>query len=124
MLAGGVWLILAGLAAALKLGWLSPRALEGLRLCLFHRLTGHPCPGCGMGRSLLAAFQGDWAASWAHHPLGLPLLALWTFYLAWGLRNVVAGRGFSEAYPLRLTGLRGAAVLALVLGAYVLRLLA
>src|SRR5579885_584343 len=28
-------------------------------LCLFRRLTGRPCPGCGMTRAFSRAFHGD-----------------------------------------------------------------
>jgi hypothetical protein len=45
-------------------------------LCLFHRATGLPCPGCGMGRALLLLAQGRFSESWAAHPFALPLLGL------------------------------------------------
>jgi len=34
-----------------------------------------------MTRSLLAAFQGQWRLSYRYHPLGIPLLAVWTSWL-------------------------------------------
>ena len=45
-------------------------------LCVFHRLTGLDCPGCGMGRSLALLAQGQILASLRLHPFGLPFL-LW-----------------------------------------------
>lgn len=68
-------LALAALAAAA--GWAEPQrlALALPDLCAFHRVTGHPCPGCGMGRSLAALAAGAPAASFAAHPFG-PALAL------------------------------------------------
>ena len=45
-------------------------------LCVFHRLTGLECPGCGMGRSLALLTQGQICASLRLHPFGLPFL-LW-----------------------------------------------
>lgn len=41
--------------------------------CGFLFLTGAPCPGCGMTRSLLALLHGSPGESWRFHPLGIPL---------------------------------------------------
>ena len=39
--------------------------------CTFHNLTGLPCPGCGLTRSLVAALHGDVKQSFQYHRLGL-----------------------------------------------------
>jgi hypothetical protein len=44
-------------------------------LCPFRMVTGLPCPGCGMTRSLISLAHGDIAASLYFHPLG-PALAI------------------------------------------------
>lgn len=69
----GAALALLGLAALAApealLAWGPP--------CLFTLALGHPCPGCGMTRALLALLHGDLAAAWGHNrlsPLVLPLL--------------------------------------------------
>ena len=54
---------------------------EGLVLCPVRLLTGHRCPGCGMGHAVVHAMRGEWAESFRHHPLGIPLLAVWTGWL-------------------------------------------
>ena len=71
--AGAAWLLCAAQAAAGVGG--------DLVLCPFRLLTGHRCPGCGMGHAVVAAMRGDWLASMQHHPLGIPLLAVWTAWL-------------------------------------------
>lgn len=38
--------------------------------CPFHFITGIPCPGCGMGRSIICFFHGRFVDSWLFHPLG------------------------------------------------------
>lgn len=43
-------------------------------LCPVALLFGQPCPGCGMGRSLIACACGDLAAAFTWHPLGPPAL--------------------------------------------------
>ncbi|RYZ52057.1 MAG: DUF2752 domain-containing protein, partial [Proteobacteria bacterium] len=41
--------------------------------CPLKLLSGLDCPLCGLGRSLLSAFCGNWKGAWDFHPLG-PLL--------------------------------------------------
>lgn len=96
---------------------------SGATFCPFRRLTGIPCPGCGMGHSLTAALRGDFAGSFHLHPLGLPLLVLWTAWLGWGLLNLSRGRPFSEGFlPVLRRPATTWALLALVLGVYAVRL--
>ncbi len=39
------------------------------KLCLFHNITGFPCPGCGMTRAFLRFFSGDIKGALYYHPL-------------------------------------------------------
>lgn len=71
---------------------------ESAHLCPVFILTGHRCPGCGMGHALVSAMRGDFAASVAQHPLGLPLFGLWTAWLLWGSVNWARGRDFSDGF--------------------------
>ncbi len=34
------------------------------------------CPGCGLGRSITAIFNGDFSASFKHHWFGIPALII------------------------------------------------
>ena len=54
----------------------APRRLTdaGPTICLFRRVTGRPCPTCGMTRSWSAATRLDVRESVGWHPLGLPTL--------------------------------------------------
>lgn len=38
-------------------------------LCIFRRITGIPCPSCGMTRSYLALFSGNLKSAFLMHPL-------------------------------------------------------
>ena len=38
--------------------------------CPFKMLTGFPCPGCGITKSLVYCFEGDWYKSFYYHILG------------------------------------------------------
>ncbi len=73
VVAGAAWILCAVQAAS--------GAGGSLVLCPVRLLTGHRCPGCGMGHAVVAAMRGDFAASFHLHPLGIPLLAIWTAWL-------------------------------------------
>jgi hypothetical protein len=43
-------------------------------LCVFRCVTGIPCPGCGLARSVVAAIHGGVGNSLEYHRLGLVIL--------------------------------------------------
>lgn len=55
----------------------SPEGIEdGPVLCPFRRLTGLPCPGCGLTRSWVYAAHGWWREAFLAHPFGLVALGV------------------------------------------------
>lgn len=46
----------------------------GPSFCPFKLMTGLPCPGCGMTRSVVALLHGDVTGSAYFHPLGVPFV--------------------------------------------------
>lgn len=54
------------------LHWLENHLLA----CPFKQLTGVDCPGCGIQRSLLALFRGEWITSFKLYPATLPIIGL------------------------------------------------
>ena len=79
--------LVAGAAAALF--FLDPVRHGFIPPCLFHRLTGWNCPGCGATRALYALLHGDVIA--ALHDNALAVGALPS--LAWmAIRNVFRRR--------------------------------
>lgn len=73
--------LVLGLSACFPPGTLLP----GLDLCTFHRLTGLPCPGCGLTRAFCALTHGDVRAAWHFNPFSLAFYAGCLLLLAWPL---------------------------------------
>ncbi len=48
--------------------------------CPFKLLTGLPCPGCGITKSLIFFYQGDWSNSFHYHLLG-PFVVFFCVFL-------------------------------------------
>ncbi len=75
VVAGAAWLFCAAQAASgLPLS-------DSFTLCPFRLLTGHRCPGCGMGHAVVLAMRGRFAESFHYHALGIPVLVWWTLWL-------------------------------------------
>lgn len=62
----------------LGLLWLAflPTGEGHLTLCPVGALGFTWCPGCGLGHAIHELFQGNWQASWHHHPLAAPAVAI------------------------------------------------
>ena len=85
--AAGAFLIAALCGAAAFLPADRPFPFD---ICLWRRLTGTPCPGCGLTRSIGLLLRGKWSASLAMHPAGSLFLALFLL--------VAAGMGLEAAF--------------------------
>jgi hypothetical protein len=75
-----------GLGAWAVLATWTPPGDPDATLCLFRRVTGIGCAGCGLTRALALLAKGQWSAAVAVHPLA-PVLAIqaasaWLFGLA------------------------------------------
>lgn len=64
----------------LIVGWLDPHVAHSQSLCPFKLLTGFPCPGCGITKSLIYLYRGEVSASLSAHVFGIPALALASGY--------------------------------------------
>jgi hypothetical protein len=69
------WIIFGILTAVLLVAFFWQPDDQGIILCYFRSLTGLPCPGCGLTRSLCAIAKGAMLRSFEYHPFG-PLLFL------------------------------------------------
>jgi hypothetical protein len=62
--------------AALVLSFLLPPEGSGIPMCWFKWAYGHPCPGCGLSRSLTCISHLQFEKAWAYHPFGLLIYVL------------------------------------------------
>ena len=72
-----VCLLLIGVVIAVLLALMLYRAgphAAWLPGCMFHKLTGFDCPGCGMTRATHAALHGRILDAFRYNPLGMILL--------------------------------------------------
>ncbi len=74
--AGGVSVLAAGSAAV---WYFDPSNVHFLPVCLFYKLTGLACPGCGLTRGFHALFHGDIVTALDFNAL-LPFFALLILY--------------------------------------------
>ena len=87
-------LLLSALAAATLAVTLlfAPHGLPFVPFCWFHSMTGLPCPGCGLTRSVLAIGSGEFAAAWQFNPFGYLVYAVLLVLVVLPLLGRVAPR--------------------------------
>ncbi len=92
--------------------------------CLFRRLTGRPCPACGMTRSIVLTLNGRIGAAWKVNFAGPAwVLAVFTvavglLWLAWRQNNAGADRAVATRQRVRLLALTQGAVFGALLGTH------
>ncbi len=96
-----------------------PAGVPWLPGCVFHRLTGLNCPGCGMTRAAHATLHGRFAEAFRFNPVGMVLLPVAGLGMAVEIAGWVRGRPL----PCRLrVGAKGAwALVGLIVGFWILR---
>ena len=56
----------------------------GIELCLYKRLLGIPCPGCGLSRSIINISHAQFAQAFLNHPFGFviyPVILFLTIFI-------------------------------------------
>jgi hypothetical protein len=99
----GRWAMVA-LALALTAVFAVARALEpnprgygthtqlGLPPCQFARVTGHPCPSCGMTTAFAWFVRGRFARSWNVNPAGMVLASACSGLVPWLIAGAALGK--------------------------------
>ena len=81
---------------------LPPRRPLPLDACLLHRLTGLPCPTCGLTRAVCLFAQGQWRDSLGMHPAGWLIFLLVLGAVLWTSAESVAARELCPRLKERL----------------------
>jgi hypothetical protein len=72
--------------------------------CRLHDLLGIQCALCGMSRSFCSLAHGDLQASFAFHPLGPALFALFCLEVPYRVRALLTRPGLREVWLVRIHG--------------------
>ena len=83
--------------------------------CPMKLLTGLPCPGCGITKSLVFAYQGEFFKSISYHIFGFPAIVGCIVAIAVLSVEIVTGK---EYFQTILYSRRLAYFLAFILGGY------
>jgi hypothetical protein len=76
------WMLAGALGIVIVLFVFDPSHTPIFPVCLFHRVTGLDCPGCGSLRAMHALLHGQWATAIGYNGmliLSLPLLVMVSF---------------------------------------------
>ena len=79
-----------GVAEVLPAFW--SRGVSPLPPCVFHLLTGQPCPLCGGTRSFVAMAHGNLGAAARVYPIGPLLFIAMLAAIAYGAAVLLTGR--------------------------------
>jgi hypothetical protein len=89
---GGTFVVAAALAGCAVLFWFDPVKYPFYPTCLFHRLTGWNCPGCGSLRAMHALLHGHLGAALRDNVLLMAALPFLGFHFFRHLAFWSAGR--------------------------------
>jgi uncharacterized membrane protein YfcA len=81
----------AVLGASFTLSQLWARGVNPMPPCMFHLLTGQPCPFCGGTRSFVALVRGDVGAAVHVFPIGPLLFLALVIAVAYSIWSLVTG---------------------------------
>jgi hypothetical protein len=92
--------------------------------CLFRRLTGRPCPTCGMTRSIVLTLNGQIGAAWRVNfagpawVLAVSTVAFGLLWLAWRQSSGGADRAVATRRRVRLLAMTQGAVFGALLATH------
>lgn len=64
-------------------------AMGSTRICLFHNITGYPCPSCGTTRSVLHILRGDVFQAILTNPFGVIVFSAMIVIPIWMIYDLI-----------------------------------
>lgn len=58
-------------------------------ICFFKKITGIPCPSCGITRSIISILSQNWDKAFHYNPLGYLAIILMTILPIWIIRDLL-----------------------------------
>jgi hypothetical protein len=98
----GIVLGAAALGAAAMVFFFNPVTHAFYPVCVFHRITGLNCPGCGTTRAVYALLHGNWSTALRDNSLFVLGLAALALRGAWFAARQIRGRPAGEFFPVKL----------------------
>ncbi|HXE43461.1 MAG TPA: DUF2752 domain-containing protein [Candidatus Baltobacteraceae bacterium] len=80
----------------------NPSAYGFYPICLFHKLTGLNCPGCGATRSFYAVVHGNFQSALKDNALFVCVLALAGVRGAWYAQRKIFRKPVGEFFPAKM----------------------
>ncbi len=80
-----VFIAFVALCALVISAIFTPETLPKMQVCGFMRLTGKPCPGCGLTRAFCSISHGDFPAAYHFNPFSFLFYAGALLLLFWPL---------------------------------------
>ena len=74
--------IVIGVLIALFYFAVNPESSRFMPQCIFHKITGLDCPGCGSQRMIHSLLHGNFREAWAYNPFLLCMIPVILWY-AW-----------------------------------------
>ena len=75
--------------------WLNPPSIVNTvenNSCLFHQVTGVPCPGCGVGHGIYEITTLNWESAFLANPFAYPALFFALIFPFWGFFDLLTRR--------------------------------
>jgi hypothetical protein len=119
MLFGGLGVL--GMAYALPLFW--SRGVTPIPPCIFHQITGQPCPMCGATRSFVAMAHADFGKAVYLYPLAPLLFVAMLLGIGYGGWVLLTGRRLRLHLSRRAQQNIGVIILALFAANWLAKLL-
>ena len=91
------FIVVASLVGYLLIGYLWTNGFQGpnhevLKVCLFKKITGIPCPSCGATHSIVSLIHGDFNGSIMENPLGIIIALCLMFFPIWVLIDYIKNK--------------------------------